>query len=402
MKNSPIDSRGAGLRNENLVLAILQKHGELSQSQLCKRAGLSSSTTSYIIGRLRDKGLIIETQGQSDRRGAKPVIVSINPLGRFAVGVEITPDHIFMGIFNFNCELIESVRVPLADDHSPENVAKLLEINARGLLSKHAVTEDKVAGIGIMLSGSISKDGIVQLSSPLGWKAVPLKQMLQSQFAAPISIHTTRVRLLAENSVEQDVTFQNMLYLNVGNGVSGHAVVDGRLIHGSTNRSGEVGHIVIDPQGPVCGCGHKGCLEACVGGPAIAKKIRADIASGVATTLKEQVTKDDSPETVALKWGKAVAANDPYALRVRNMIADYLSKAAAIAINCYDPEVVMLAGYVCEQCQDFLIEQIQSRITTDVFDNLASSITIIPAQAGELSLILGVATAVFQDAMATF
>jgi N-acetylglucosamine repressor len=399
MKNSPIDSRGAGLRNENLVLTILQKHGELSQSQLCRRAGLSSSTTSYIIGRLRDKGLIIEKQGQSNQRGAKPVIVSINPLGRFAVGVEITPDHIFMALFNFNCELIESVRVSLADDHSPENVAKLLEINVRGLLSKHAVIEDKVAGIGIMLSGSISKDGVVQLSSPLGWKSVPLKQMLQAQFTAPISIHTTRVRLLAENSTEHNMAFQNMLYLNVGNGVSGHAIVDGHLIHGSTNNSGEVGHIVVDPQGPLCGCGHKGCLEAFIGGPAIAKKIRADIASGISTTLKKDIAKDDSPETVLLNWGKAIAANDAYALQLRNTVGDYLSKAAAIAINCYDPQVVMLAGYVCEQCQDFLIEQIQTRIATDVFDNLARDIRIVPARAGEIALILGVATAVLQEAM---
>jgi predicted NBD/HSP70 family sugar kinase len=82
---------------------------------------------------------------------------------------------------------------------------------------------------------------------------------------------------------------------------------------------------------------------------------------------------------------------------LRDAVAEYLSRAAAIAINCFDPEVVMLAGYVCQQCQDFLTERIQSQIATGVFDNLARSIRIIPAGAGEISLILGVATAVLQE-----
>jgi N-acetylglucosamine repressor len=401
MRHGPIDSRSAGIRNENLILTILRQNGRLSQAQLCRQAGLSSSTTSYIIGRLREKGLIIEQRGQSNSRGAKPVILNINPVGRFAVGVEINPNSIFMGLFNFNCELIESVRTSLADDHSPENAVKLLEITIRGLLGKHGIAEEKVTGIGIVVSGSISNDGVVQLSSPLGWKGIPLRSMLQSQFAARVSIHTTRVRLLAENSVEQNISFQNMLYLNVGNGVSGHAIVDGHLIHGGTNLSGELGHIILDPAGPVCGCGHKGCLEAFIGGPALVKKMRNDIAAGTPTILTEQLSKNDSPETGAIKWGKALASKDKYAQQLRDMVGEYLSRAAAIAINCFDPDVVVLAGYVCEQCHDFLIERTRKRIESDVFDNLARKIRIVPARAGEISLILGVATAVLKNAMET-
>jgi predicted NBD/HSP70 family sugar kinase len=396
MKTSPIDSKNAGLQNENLLLSILRRHGEISQAQLCKQAGLSSSTTSYIVGRLREKNLILEERGQSSRRGAKPVIVSINPSGRFVVGIEINPTDVFLGLFNFNCRLVESVRVLVGEDRSPQTIVNLLEISARGLLAKHNVPETMLAGIGVTLSGSISRDGVVELSSPLGWKSIPLRHMLQSRFTAAVSLHTTRVRLLAENSVNPEISGANTLYINVGNGVGSHAIIDGRLVHGCDDRSGEIGHIVIDPDGPLCGCGHRGCLEAFISGPALAEKIRRE-SQNTDSILAGLLNESDLPKDVIAKWAAALASNDLVALTIRDYLGLHLAKVAAIAINCYDPQIVMLAGYVVEACAEFCIEQIRRRIETDVFDNLARSITIIPARAGELALVLGVATAILQN-----
>jgi N-acetylglucosamine repressor len=395
MKNSPIDSRGAGLRNENLVLTILQNHRGLSQTQLCKLAGLSSSTTSYIIGRLRDKRLIIEKRGQSSQRGAKPVLVSINPNGRFVVGVEISPTDIFAGLFNFNCELVESIRTPITTTRDVGEVIKLLEITARGLLSKHRIAETMVAGIGLTVSGSISKDGVVELSSPMGWKAVPLRAMLQERFTCPVSVHTTRVRLLAERIIDPTLTARNVLYINIASGVGGHVIIDGQLIHGFDNRSGEIGHIILDPEGPQCGCGHKGCLEAYIGGSALAAKIRRDLTT-TPSQLTSMVADSDPPTDILAKWGQAIRNNDAYALQLQQYVSEKVAPIAAVAINCYDPEVVILGGYVCAQCFDYLANAIRQRITTDVFDNLSRHISIIPAKAAEKALILGAASAILQ------
>jgi len=86
--NTPIDSKNAGLRNEKLVLSLLRQHGELSQAQLCRLAGLSSSTASYIVGRLRQKRLIREQPGRSSKRGAKPIMLRIHPRGQLVVGAD--------------------------------------------------------------------------------------------------------------------------------------------------------------------------------------------------------------------------------------------------------------------------------------------------------------------------
>ncbi|MDD5459478.1 MAG: ROK family transcriptional regulator [Phycisphaerae bacterium] len=397
MSTNAIDSKTAGERNEKLVIELLREHKTLSQARICVKTGLGSSTISYIVGRLRDKGLIFEQTGQSSKRGAKPVLIAINAAALFVVGTEINPSYLLTGIFNFKNELIDQVRISLDTDHSVQKVVHLLEINIKGLLGKNEISDDKLIGIGITLSGSISSQGVVQLSSPLGWKNVPLKELLSEKFGCPISIYTTKVRLLAEINAEPALQSKNIVYFNVANGVGATVVVDGRLLHGSTNRCGELGHIVIDPNGPVCGCGQQGCLEAHISGLAIAKKIKHDIENGTNSILAELTNQQDVPEDIVENLKQAIEKGDDYAVRLRDFIADKLSRSVAIAINLYDPDIIILAGYVNEIASDYFVEHIRNRFSTDVFDESFRKIEIISARAGQHALLRGVAAAVLQE-----
>ena len=394
MRKTAVDLKSVGVQNEELVIQLLRRHGKLSQSEIRKLANLSSSTSSYIIGRLRKKGLILETNGPSSRRGAKPILIEINPSGCFAVGVEINPSSILIGLFDFDGKLVESTKAVLGVDHSPENVCHCLEINLRGLLSKNNIGDERLGGIGVALSGSVSKDGTVELSSPMGWKSVPLKKILEERLNKSVKIFTTRVRLLAEITIEPQTSYRNVLYLNVGNGVGSHAIIDGHLLHGSTSKSGEIGHIIVDPEGPRCGCGQKGCLEIFISGPAIASRINSAIRNGQGTILTDVVSADDIPEAIIEKWGAAIAEKDFYSVQLRSLVAEHFSRAAAIAINCYDPDVVILGGYVAKECFDFMAEAIYKRFETDVYDHNSRRIKIKAASAGEDALITGAAKGV--------
>lgn len=397
MDKESIDSRSAGVRNEKLILALLRQHTRLSQTQICEMANLGSSTVCYIVGRLREKGLVLEKKGKSTKRGAKPVSVSINPKGQFIVGIEINPNNILTGLFDFNCQPVETTQVLLSDDRSPENICNTLEINLRGLLGKHRIEHKKLSGVGVVLSGSISGDGVVELSSPLGWKAVPLRQMLIDRLKVPVMVCTTRVRLLAENSQAHDLHYKNVLSFNIADGVGSHAIIDGRLLNGSTSRGGEIGHIIVDPSGPRCGCGHKGCLESFISGPALTKMIRYDIEKGRRTILKDTVLADDLPETVISKWGQALKDKDDYSLKLCAFIAGHFSRIAAIAINCYDPDTVVIGGYVSKQCFEFLARAIREKIATDVYDNDSRDIQIKAARFGHEALVIGAARTAFQQ-----
>jgi predicted NBD/HSP70 family sugar kinase len=396
----PIDSRNAGLRNERLVLSLLRRHGELSQAQLCELAGLSSSTASYIVGRLRQKKLITEKRGESSKRGAKPIIVSIRPRAQLVIAVAVNPTGILIGLFDFNCELMESLHVAIPDEHPPETVVNLVEINVRGLLSKHDINEENVVGIGLTVSGAISLDGVVQLSAPMGWRDVPLRAMLQERFLVPVHVFTTRVRMFAEIG-SLPTPARNLVLLNFADGVGASLAEHGRLVHGATNRAGEIGHIVFDPNGPLCGCGHRGCLETFASGPALAKRMRTDIEQGAETMLRELVKPKDTPREVIEHLGCAITEGDPYALEIRELTADYVSRASAIAINCFDPDVLILAGYVIDQSPEYYMQAAESRIASDVFDPYSRKIQILVERSGEEALVRGISAAVLNNSMET-
>ena len=122
MSQSPIDSKSAGRRNEILILSLLRKHGSLSQTQLCRLVGIGSSTASTIVARLRDKGLVLENRGQSDRRGPKPTILRLNPDAHRVIGIEINPSYLIIGLFDFVGQMIDKVQIKLASDQSPDHV----------------------------------------------------------------------------------------------------------------------------------------------------------------------------------------------------------------------------------------------------------------------------------------
>lgn len=395
MKNSPIDSKNAGQRNEKLILSMLFEHKKLSQAQLCSLAGIGSSTASTIVARLREKGLITETPGQSTTRGPKPIVLQLNPDCRYTVGVEINPSHLFIGLFNFKGQMKDKIRISLGKDHSLENVLDLLSVNVPGLLNRNKIENTKVIGAGITLSGSVSPDGRVSLSSPLGWKDVHLKEHLQPFFDFPVSVYSNRVRLLSEFVISEDLASKNILYLNLADGVGSTVYMDGKLISGATGRYGEIGHIVVEPDGPLCGCGQKGCLEALISGPALTNKIRNE-SDKMSSACFSGADSSEIPEEFLKQWSRAADDGDSYALALRDYAAEYFARATCMLINCYDPEVIILAGYVSLHFHEYFAECIRETMQTNVYESSLRNIQIMPARAGEDALITGVSIATRQ------
>ena len=113
------------------------------------------------------------------------------------------------------------------------------------------------------------------------------------------------------------------------------------------------------------------------------------------------ILEQDTPEIVAEKLKLAIEKNDQYALRLRDFVADKLSQSAAIAINLYDPEIIILAGYINQIGDGYFPQKIRNRFATDVFDNSSRKIEIISARAGQQALLRGVAAAVLQEQFET-
>lgn len=397
---SPIDSKFAGRRNERMILSMLRQHQRLSQSQLCRLAGIGSSTASTIVARLREKQLVLETPGTSTDRGPKPTLIELNPDCRYLFAVEINPSYVFVGLFDFVGQMQDNVQVSLGADHSVECVLELLQRQIQGLAQKHRIAGQKMLGVGVTLSGSVSSKGLVSLSSPLGWHNIPLRNALESRLEMPAFVYSNRVRLLTEFDLNPDLKHKHVLYLNVADGVGSTVSMNGTMMYGAGGRYGEIGHIVVDPNGPTCGCGNRGCVEALISGQALVRKIQHDQLAGIAVGFDAAVHEGAarSAEQILSVWTQLVESGHAYALALRDFVADHLGRIAAAAINCYDPDVIILAGYVLRHFPAYYAAAIQAPMATQVYDSTLRSIEILPAAAGANALILGVAIAALQDA----
>jgi predicted NBD/HSP70 family sugar kinase len=325
--------------------------------------------------------------------------LEINPTSRYIIGIEINPSFIHFGLFDFTAKLLDMRKTPVEKDYTAEHILDLIGRVWLDLIGQIKKGKDKILGIGVTLSGSISPQGTVQLSSPLGWKQVPLKELLELRLKQKVAVYSSRVRLMAEIALDPELQSRNIAYINVANGVGATIYMDGKLMAGATGRCGEIGHSIADPNGPACGCGHKGCLEALISGRAIAERIHKDIAAGAKTCLGEWLGKKKAeiPEDVAALWGRAIQEQDSYALSLRDCVAEWLSRAASRVINSFDPDTIILAGYVCHQSSEYFAESIRRAMSEQVYDSPLRDIRIMAAKVGEEALIKGAAMAVLQD-----
>ncbi len=215
------------------------------------------------------------------------------------------------------------------------------------VLAHHGVSVEQVLGIGVGAPGPLDvKKGIIIDSPMMGVKNFPMTDRLHEEFGVPVVMDNDgNLGALAEARCGMGEGFLNVLYMTVSTGCGGGAFLNGRVYRGAKDSAAEFGHVSIDPEGPLCPCGNRGCLEMMASGTAIRRKMAADIKAGKKSAAFEACGYD--PEKVqGADLTAAAAAGDAYALELYKQEGHYLGLALAAFFNCFDPDVFVLGGGV--------------------------------------------------------
>jgi len=215
---------------------------------------------------------------------------------------------------------------------------------ARALLAR---TEGELVAIGVSFGGPVdATQGIVRLSHHVpGWENTPLRHQLHNEFDVPASVdNDANVAALGEWKFGAGQGCASLLYVTVSTGIGGGWVLSGRIFGGADGMAGEIGHIVVRPDGMECVCGKRGCLEAEACGPAIAKKMRARLQAGKTSEAFEtsEVWASITGESVA----RAAQSGDALAGQVMDDAAQMLGAGLGGAINLMNPQRIVLGGGV--------------------------------------------------------
>lgn len=266
----PEDTRS---HNRALMLRLLYRGEGGSRAELARASGLSQVTVSDLVAGLIDEGIVAETgRRKGPGPGAPARVIGLAPDSRNIIAVAISGGDRFEGaVFTLGGETLVREVVERGAEVGAEAVGLLTDLVDR--LLEHVTAP--VLGIGVSSPGIIDADGVVRVSANLGWNDLALRELVAERTGLPVYVTNGANALgLAELSLGR--VDHDLLLVRIGSGVGAAAIINGQLVHGLDYAAGELGHVVVtEGEGPLCGCGRRGCLEAWLATPRLDERIAA-------------------------------------------------------------------------------------------------------------------------------
>ncbi len=242
----------------------------------------------------------------------------------------------------------------------PEETIGQIAEHVRLAAKAASVKVSKVKAVGIGVAGAVDpKRGVVVRAPNLGWDNVPLAKMLGENLDRDVVVgNDVQVAIIGEHAYGAARKTKRAVGIWVGTGIGGGLIVDGEIDRGFRGAAGEIGHMVILPDGPQCGCGRRGCVEALASRTAMERDVRAASAnkrSAVLTIMEER--KKDRMTSSVIK--RALEANDPVMKDVISRAQTYLGLLAGNIVNMFDPEMVVIGGGVAQRLKKSFVGPIE-------------------------------------------
>lgn len=310
-----------------------------------------------------------------------------------AIGVDLGGTKIALGVVDENGHILEHVRLKTKVDEGAEGVENQITEAIRELLNRTVLHE--IIGIGIGVAGQIDlKTGEVIFAPNLKWHHIPLKSNLEKALDLPVCvINDVRAITWGEWIFGAGKMCSDLLCVFIGTGIGSGVVSGGRLLIGNSNIFGEVGHMTVDFNGPICTCGKKGCLEAFAGGWGIAERSKEALKKCTLTSSMEF----HNVETLTTKEViKAYFQKDPIAIQVIEEMKKALIAGMASLINIYNPQRLILGGGVVDGMPE-LVEIVEKGIRHDSLKAATQSFEVVRAKLGENVGVIGSAANVLKQ-----
>jgi glucokinase len=308
---------------------------------------------------------------------------------QWAIGIDLGGTKIEVALVNSSGLLHDRLRVPTASKNGYKTILKQIAVAIQQLCDKNGDAVPSAVGIGI--PGQISRSsGIVHYAPNLNWHEVNLENDLSKILGKHVRIcNDVRAATWGEWLYGAGKSCDDIVCIFIGTGIGGGIVSDGRMLTGSNNTAGEIGHMTIDLHGPECHCGNKGCFEALAGGWAIERDaqemVKADmkrwkVLLGIAGNEVNKIT----AKTVS----EAADKQDPLAKKIIDNLADALIAGATAIVNAYGPSRIIFGGGIMEGMPS-LLKKIEKGVNKYALKAATEDLKVLPAKLHNDSGVIG-------------
>jgi predicted NBD/HSP70 family sugar kinase len=369
--------------NRKLVYQQIKQKRSTSRVEIAKLLHLNKNTVNSIVDELIDASFVQELgQLTTNNAGRKPILISFNASVKWSIGVQITSTVIHWAVTDLYAKPIESFSVPL-EVSTPDMVADALTSGINRLTSKYSLAD--CIGMCLGVPGLIASDsGKVIRSSHLGWHDVPILSLLKNRMNINTRLeNSVKLASLGELWHGSGHGLENFIYCYFGNGVACSIIANGSIVRGEINAAGELGHMIIDPQGPKCGCGNIGCLEAMVSLPTLLQRV----------SNKVSMSKKD----VTLEWVLAELASGHPAVQYEfEQIGQYIGEALSYVTNLLNPKLIICDGPLM-QASSYLFPIIEEVLNRRCVSITADQVSLTRSKLYPLASCIGAAASIIQS-----
>ena len=380
--------------NRALILAIVRQERILSRAAIARQSGLSKVTASALVDDLVRSGILHERGSGKSSGGRPPQLLEYVPEARLAVGVEFAHGEVVGAVTDLDSRPVQTgARRVLSADAGQvlDTVGDLVEDLLRPF------PRERVLGLGFASPGLVDvNSGTIRQAIDVGWQEVPASQILSDRLGLPVTVaNRSKAAALAERWYAPPTGNEHQIYVVIGSGLAAGVVHGESLYLGATSGAGELGHVTVVPDGPVCECGNRGCLHVYAGEEAIARRARELGRLFPEGWLEERDC--DFRQITADAVIDAALNGNPRAVQVIQEAARYLGIALANVVNLFNPDAIVIGGPT-SRAGTVLLDGVKREIRCRALSGPARHVTIALSQLGSLAGAVGAAILVLRQA----
>ncbi len=384
-----------------LILNAVRHYGEISRIELQKVTGIRLASITEFVRQLINEGQLEESGLSGSARGRKQVLLRLGTEQGVVVGGDFDAKRVIAVAMNMVSQVVARNRSEIPAGAGRETILNVIRRVIREVMSQAEQKGEKLAGIGIGDPGLIdSQKGISIFSSIVSdWRNVPLKAILEEAFHVPVTIEgSTRAKTLCEKQFGEGKKVKNFLYIEYGLGIGCGLMMNGEIYRGMTESSGELGHVRVMENGPVCNCGSYGCLETVASLPALASQAVRAIREGAGSKITELVAGELEKVTGEHVF-EAGKLGDKLALGILDKAAENLGIGVATALNLFNPEMVIFDSRL-RNAAEFMLEPAMKVIQRQALMVSTKKIRLEVSKMGEEAGAMGAAVRVLDQMFA--
>jgi glucokinase-like ROK family protein len=376
------------------VLQILWRERQISRAEIARRTDLSRSTVSDLVTDLLETGIVREVGAGPSLGGRRPVVLEFQDDAFGILGVDMGASHVSVALVNLRGRVIawEEKRYDVRTD--PDGTRALILQLADACLASQRGGAARLVGIGVAVPSPIDPRAPELLSTVVlpAWRGRGPSEDLRQRYGVPvITDNDANLGALAELWWGSSRNATDSAYIKVATGIGSGHIIRGQIYRGSSGTAGEIGHVAVDPRGPLCQCGLRGCLTMYVGTEALVRRAKQRIAEGEASSLRAAGLTGSAIEDAAI-------AGDPVALAVVREAAEHLGVAIAGLLNLMNPSVVSIGGSLA-RLGDLLLYPLREAVRARTLISSLVAAEIVAAELGSRDVAIGAATLVLSEAL---